>query len=183
MGERARLFFALWPDESVRNALRRALPSVGLGGRVIPPENWHATLAFLGGVEPERLQALRALAGAMRGEAFTVVLDRIEEWNRSLVALVPTHPPCALLQLANELAARLAHAGFPTESCPYRVHVTLIRERRRGSGRREGLLATADSPPVWVVEWQVSDFALVQSHPGATGSRYEVVDRWPLGPG
>jgi 2'-5' RNA ligase len=180
MAEQLRLFFALWPDESVRVALQSALPPVGPGGRVVSRANWHVTLAFLGNVAADRLASLVELASAVHGQPFTMTLDRWEEWNRSLVAFVPSATPPALTSLVGELNAQLAAANLPTEARPYRAHITVIRERRRGSGRREGLLA-ADAPQAMLpIKWTVDDFVLVKSVPGREGSSYEVLQRWPL---
>lgn len=182
MADPLRLFFALWPDEVTRAALGRAVPLVGPGGRAIPIENLHATLAFLGNTDVLRMDALAALAASIRAAPFVLTLDGYEVWDRALVALVPKELPAALERLAGDLNAGLGGAGFPTESRPYRAHVTLIRERRRGSGRREGLLAPeASSAAMTPITWPVNEFALVQSRTGPQGSRYEVLFKWPLG--
>ena len=49
-----RLFFALWPTESVRLDLDQLSQVVnqtpGMVGKIILPVNWHITLAFLGNI-------------------------------------------------------------------------------------------------------------------------------------
>ncbi|MET0985081.1 MAG: RNA 2',3'-cyclic phosphodiesterase [Steroidobacteraceae bacterium] len=182
MAESLRLFFALWPDDATRAVLARAIPLLGPGGRAVAVENLHVTLAFLGTTEPQRLDELAQLAGEIVGNPFVLTFDGYEVWDRALVALVAKEIPAALARLAADLNARLAQAGFPTDSRPYRAHVTLIREQRRGSGRREGLLAPeALSLAVTPISWRVNDFALVSSRTGPRGSRYEVMFRKALG--
>ena len=63
-----RLFFALWPDDGLRDQLRRVSePAVRLaGGRPVPPANYHLTLAFLGGLPADRLDAVIGVAGTVR---------------------------------------------------------------------------------------------------------------------
>ncbi len=60
---RTRLFFALWPDQRVRESLS-ALARVAktdCGGRIMQPRNLHLTLAFLGDtVEAQRDAAVAA---------------------------------------------------------------------------------------------------------------------------
>jgi 2'-5' RNA ligase len=182
MAESLRLFFALWPDEAVRSQLARAIPVVGPGGRVIPIENLHVTLAFLGNTDPQRVSDLEAIAAKLQGHGpFVLTLDRHEIWDRALLVLAPSELPPELERLVSDLNALLASAAFPVDSRRYRAHVTLIRERKRGSGRREGLLAPeALSSNSVAVSWPVREFALVRSQPGPQGSRYEVLSRWPV---
>ncbi|HKQ82384.1 MAG TPA: RNA 2',3'-cyclic phosphodiesterase [Steroidobacteraceae bacterium] len=181
MAESLRLFFAVWPDETVRGALARGMPLLGPGGRAVPIENLHVTLAFLGNTDAKRLDELAQLAGKIIADPFVLTLDEYAVWERTLVVLTAKETPAALAQLAGDLNAALGQAGFPTDSRPYRAHVTLIRERRRGSGRREGLLAPEALPlAVTPISWPVNDFVLVSSRTRPQGSRYEVLQRWPL---
>jgi 2'-5' RNA ligase len=48
MIETERLFFAIWPDESVVQHLKQLAEPVmaTTSGKITPPENWHLTLAF-----------------------------------------------------------------------------------------------------------------------------------------
>ena len=55
-----RLFFALWPPAETAAALARW--AKGLEGRAIPAEKIHLTLAFLGGVAPDRAANRSAMA-------------------------------------------------------------------------------------------------------------------------
>src|SRR5262245_5277525 len=59
-----RLFFALWPDTSLRQELERRLPplTARVEGRPQRPDQWHVTLEFLGAVPTERQPALWAAA-------------------------------------------------------------------------------------------------------------------------
>ena len=73
-----RLFFALWPDEATREALRRATRTVlrHCGGKPVRPENFHITLAFLGNVPDEQLDAVLGAASGISLEPLTLTLDR-----------------------------------------------------------------------------------------------------------
>ena len=95
-----RLFFALWPDDALRQKLHAlgeeilgncsmrcstsAIPGVvgNYRGRRIPPENLHLTLAFLGSVDAERQACLERMALAIRSPAFTLTLDQAGFWPR-----------------------------------------------------------------------------------------------------
>ena len=93
-----RLFFALWPDEVMRGGLARAIRKAvrGSGGRPVPTESLHITLAFLGSVPERRVAALGALAGKVAGELagfdrpLTLRLDRLEHWRAArLLCVLP----------------------------------------------------------------------------------------------
>ena len=59
-----RLFFAFWPDEMERQRLVQATAgAAGMsGGRLVPAESLHVTLAFLGSVPERRIPELHSLA-------------------------------------------------------------------------------------------------------------------------
>src|SRR5579883_616458 len=61
-----RLFFALWPDEAMREAMVQAIrePVRASGGRPVHAGNLHVTLAFLGAVPERRLTELAEAARA-----------------------------------------------------------------------------------------------------------------------
>src|SRR5262245_57348130 len=59
-----RLFFALWPDSEMQAALAEVTRRwvSGIGGKPIPPENFHFTLAFLGSMDERRVPELEPIA-------------------------------------------------------------------------------------------------------------------------
>lgn len=169
----ARVFFALWPDEAVADTLFQAATAArdAVGGRRMRRETLHLTLAFIGAVPPQRIEALKGVAAAVRNPAFTLRLDRLRGLPRKQLAWIEAaSPPPALAALAAELHARLAAAGFPLETRPFAGHVTLLRNAREAG-------ATAAQPPI---EWPVRDFVLVQSHLDAAGASYRRLGRWAL---
>jgi len=168
-----RLFFALWPDDEVRAALAAAAAPLldSCRGRRVPARNYHLTLAFLGAVDAERLDALRAAAGTVRAEPFSLSMDCHGHWPKPRVAwLGCRRPPAAAGALAGALWAALAPLGFEAECRPFQPHLTVLRDCRR-----------CDWPgPVSPLSWPVTDFVLVGSEPGVGAPRYEVVGCWGL---
>ncbi len=175
-----RLFFALWPTAAMQSklgaAVRDAMGSVH-GGREVPEENLHLTLAFLGSV-PEtaivtvRESACQACRGAGSGPpSLELTLDAIDYWPRSQVlCATASRESAGAAELAEGLKQSLAAAGFSPDLKPFRAHVTLARQvRDRPSGRKL-------SP----VGWTFGAFALVESRTGPSGSLYSVLDSWPL---
>ena len=169
---RHRLFFALWPDDPVRQALfhwqTHNLPgSVRWAHRA----DLHLTLHFLGMVEADRLQALFRIGEVAAGEAFSLVLDEIGHWSKPQVLWAgPSSVPKALTGLHGRLGAGLREAGFGTESRPYRPHVTLARKVRRSDG----------FGPLAPVTWTATELALVESRTGEA-PMYHPLRRWRLG--
>ena len=167
-----RLFFALWPDDSVRRQIVAACGGAiqAAGGRPIPPENYHITLAFLGNVTADRADAVRSAARAVSFPPFTVALDRTGYWPRPRVAwLKPAVCPPELAGLAADLWAALAPIGFTADSRTYKPHVSLVRRVPGGLGSR------LPEP----VSWPVSEFVLARSETRPEGAVYTLVERFP----
>lgn len=168
-----RLFFALWPSDAERAALVNAARAAveACGGRAVPPDNLHLTLAFLGSLPEERLPVLLATAAAVRSAAFALVIDRIERFRRARVlAATPSQLPGEAVALAAALRERLLAGGFAPDPKPFRAHLTLAREITRA---RE--LARMDP-----VRLECSAFALVESRTESSGAIYSVLRSWPL---
>jgi len=136
-----RLFVALPLDETMRDALCRAmedLRAAGVRGRFSHRENLHLTLAFLGET-PRLAQACRAVAG-VEAPAFDLRLEtfglfRRQEGSILWAGLTPSAP---LLALQRQVAGRLADAGFVLENRPFSPHLTLARQAQLPGGRLPG---------------------------------------------
>lgn len=168
-----RLFFALWPPAEVARALHAAARQAhaACGGRLIRRETLHITLAFLGDVATARLGAAEAAAAAVAAAAFVLEVDRLAYWRHNRIVWAGcSAPPAALERLAGGLARHLREAGFSLEERRFAAHATLLRNATNAA------LPALDA----AIRWPVTDFALVASHAGAEGSRYEVLRRWPL---
>jgi len=168
-----RLFFALWPDEHVREALEgwSLRAQAACGGRAIPADKLHLTLIFVGGFERSRMAGLEAAADTVCGAPFDLTLDTLGYWrhNRIVWAGASRCPP-ALATLAGSLRAALAALGLPGDDRAYAPHMTLVRNAER-------------KPPANTVApqpWPAREFVLVESAPVSGGVRYDVLRRWPL---
>jgi 2'-5' RNA ligase len=170
-----RLFYALWPESgSLRHwQTELAAPTRPVGGRPLPLQNLHMTLAFLGEVAGDRVNELLRLGDDLPHEAIQLRLDRIECWKDSGIAcLRPQETPAALTRLVGQLHTGLGLAGFPLEARAFKPHITLARH----------VAQTAPALPVWpVIEWQVPALALVRSRMSPEGSEYAVLHTWALG--
>lgn len=164
-----RVFFAIRigpPADAALEALAARLARE-TGGRAVARANLHLTLAFVGDVDPGRLDALLA-AGARAASAaacgpLRLRLDGLGRFAGARVAWVaPTvrHEPLAAL--ARALVATCAHAGLPCDARPFAPHVTLVRGARR------------DPCGVVVpVELQAAAFELMHSRATPVGVAYD----------
>jgi RNA 2',3'-cyclic 3'-phosphodiesterase len=187
------VFFALWPASGLQQSLAETTQSVVLaaGGRPVPPENFHVTLAFLGSVPDARISEVAALGADVASQvtqpSLGVTLDTIEYWQKPKVVVATAGLPAAdSAPLANVLAvalkSRLPEAGFAAdlktlwsvgrrETREFHPHVTLARK----------IAHPIHSIGIQPVLWSFTDFALVDSRTEPKGSVYTVLQTFPLG--
>ena len=170
--EKQRLFFALWPDETVRGALAQwARAQMPRHGRPVAPENLHLTLVFLGSVAAEMRDCLVDAVGTIRCPPFELCLDQAGWFQRPQVYWVgASQTPAPLLALVAELQRAQSQCGGEPESRPFRAHVTLARKVRRRP------------PPAAAprLRWPVDRFALVSSQTLPQGPVYQPECTWML---
>ena len=168
----SRLFFALWPDQEIRNKIAnisQALPQQS--GRLIAQHNWHLTLVFLGHVEKDNIHRLLSESVKIKASRFSIQLDQLGWWSRPKVLwLAPSVFPQQLSSLVDEIAAMAKDCELVLEDRPYRPHVTLVRK------------AKADVKDIMFapISWDITGFSLLESISDRSGVRYQVIETWPL---
>jgi 2'-5' RNA ligase len=171
---RHRVFFALWPTESLRAQIveqTRTLVDTQ-GGRAIPPSNLHVTLLFLGAIAFPSLTDLVRAASSINASSFDIDFDHVTVWRRSKVLVLgASRTPDALRSLVEGLRISSLQAKAVLDTEDYRPHITLARDVERS----RGVL-----PQVESLQWPAREFVLVESKSGAKGSNYSVIYRWPL---
>lgn len=172
--KQARVFFALWPDALAREEIaswQEPLRTI-VSGRVLPVENLHNTLVFLGAVPVERMEILLLAAQEVNGEIFQLDFNLARYWGHSqIVYAAPEIVPPQLTLLVQALEHALQHHHFIIERRAYKPHVTLLRHAQ---------WSDTPLPPMQAVKWAVQDFVLVQTHGEGQGVRYEVLTHFPL---
>ena len=135
-----RCFIALGLEEGPASSLAPWLESTRERFKelaVIPPGNLHLTLAFLGDLGFEAVEA----AGAAVVEAAKERRGWTLRWSGAGVFPTPSRPRVlwlgvdggdALVDAHRALIVALAASRLPVEERPYRPHLTLARVRRLG---------------------------------------------------
>jgi RNA 2',3'-cyclic 3'-phosphodiesterase len=169
-----RLFFALWPPTDLIEGLVgiRDTAWEQVGGRSMDAASLHCTLAFLGALDREQMQAAIKAAAGVRGEPFELEFSRLNYWPQNRIVWAGLSLPSPGLQgLADSLRLALSGiVGLPEFDTP---HITLIR----------GASRAPDLNYLEVPLWHCSEFVLARSLKNASGARYELIARWPLAGG
>jgi 2'-5' RNA ligase len=182
--ERLRLFCALQlPDETVGELT--AWQAVNLhtgnqrGGRIVPPENLHVTLAFLGsrpaGEVPAIVGALRA-AAAPAGPIELQPLRYRETGSVGMIVLKDVTGAATVL--AEDLTARLERLGtYRAERRPWLPHVTVLRFDKRAGLTPE----VTNIRSIHVVRSALYRSVLGRGSAEYSGARYDVLETAALG--
>ena len=172
-----RLFFALWPPESVAHALavHASLLARRFGGNATRQETIHLTLAFLGEVEDVRLPSVVQAARTISSAPFELAVDQIGFWRHNRLMWAGCSAPAPeLLVLVESLQERLRTSSIVFDDAPRFVpHLTLVRKVRE----TPGALELPNSGPL---VFPCSGFALVCSQLTSAGSGYTTVAEFPL---
>ncbi len=175
--ERLRLFLAFPLPAETRERLVSWQSEVFAGVadvRVVPPQNLHVTLVFLGSRPQSELAAIDAELRAAAKVAAPPVLDALlyrETGSVGMVVLGDERGAAAQLQA--DLSARLDRIGvYRPETRAWRPHVTVVRFRRRPGLR-------LDPPELGRVS--PSEVGSYTSRLRRDGAQYEIRASVPLG--
>jgi len=169
----ARLFFAVVPDEATRGRLGAAAASLVLSSeaRLVPRNNYHATVAFVGDIPAAAITTLREIGGTQAAPAFSMRFDAFDFWPKpELIVARSLSVPDSLESLWQRLHEDLARHGWAQNPKRLRPHVTLVRQVRRSP-----VFPTMDP-----IDWEARDFSLMRSDTSGQQPVYTVLDTWPL---
>jgi 2'-5' RNA ligase len=173
-GERLRLFCGLsLPDDVLERLVPWQLRELRTG-RIVPPENLHITLAFLGS---QAARDLAAIAEALRGSVGSAEPPRLHlrgyRETRSVGMLTFDDEGGRATALAGRLHRALEELGlYRSENRPWLAHLTVLRFREQPRLR----------PPLPDLGTLVpSDAAVFISRLRPSGAVYEAVEVVALG--
>ena len=171
----ARVFFALWPEMSVRRELHALAKEYQLqcDARAMRADTLHMTLLFLGEVERVQLPQLLQAASKVTVPPFGIELNALSFWQHNRIAYATALGETGKLdQLAAMLRQQLITDGFLFKNDGFVPHVTLMR--------RVGHIL--ESQKITPIMWWVDSFVLVESATTNQGSHYQILQKWPLSP-
>jgi len=177
-----RLFAGIDLDPATRAAcgeVAQALAKTGFSARYEAQEKLHATLAFLGFVEPQRLEAIAETLStvAARLRPFTVGLDKLgafpHERRPRVVFIGAREQGAAFRSLARAVRDAYASLGFDFNDDPV-AHVTIARVKE---SKRP--LPSVEFAPIPL---KIAALALFESRPDPERktSRYAIVATAPF---
>lgn len=172
--KKRRLFYALWPDETVRNELVRQfkrMPQYNMRGNKTVPANLHITLHFIGNVDETMMACMQQATRTVQAAAFELNLDQPGYFSKPQVFwLGCSNPPAAMSTLHQQLADVLLPCGYKAETRPFSPHVTLMRKLRE----------PGELVPVEPIVWPIRSFALIESNTCAEGVIYQPLENYFL---
>lgn len=175
-----RLFIGVPVTDGARQSILKSLPK-NLPGKLVPPENWHFTLRFLGATPAAaRDQVVQLLRAATCGAPFTIHFTSLGAFprpNRARILWLGIGEGAErMIQLAAIAEATARVAGFAAESKPFKSHLTLSRIDPPVS-----VSALIAAKPRVTARMTVDCLILYRSRLGGGPARYEPVERIELG--
>lgn len=169
---RARWFVALRPDRAARLRLQQIGERLAAtcGGRVVPAERIHLTLAFIGSAPRALEPALREMLAGLPATG-TLRLERLGSFDGRLLWLAPVSAPGWLDELAAAARIGLERLGAPFDRKRFVAHLTLVRDARPSD--RAALTAIGER--LEAVELAVNTLHLVESTQDRNGLHYRFI--------
>ena len=153
-------------------------------GRVVPHENFHVTIAFLGEQPRPVLEDAHDALEGVRVPGFSLRIEGLGMFGgarpRVLFAEVAAEP--GLAQLRRKVLRAVHEAGIELGRERFHPHVTLARFRDglRGDDASEMQAFVARRIGLRAGPFPVESFALFRSHLGRAGPTYEVLAEYAL---
>ena len=168
--------------ENLKETQRRLVKDLEKG-HIVPEENFHMTLAFLG---EQSAAAMHRILDAMvevavRTPIFLTYMGNLGEFSfpKGDTYFMGIRGTKELLLLEESLKEALGKRGFPIEERPFHPHITLVKKGRL-LPQAEGLSAMNDSIHMPKLPILVDKLILFESIQDGEGTRYEPLHVEPL---
>lgn len=126
-----RLFIAILFSEEIRRTLLDGIDQLrcqARAGNFTRADNLHATLAFLGEINPNRIDKIKAAMESSVGKPFSLTIKGSGRFGDLWWAGIERNLP--LEALVRRLRRTLSQSDFQIESRPFKPHITLARAVR-----------------------------------------------------
>ena len=174
-----RLFIGVPLTDDARRSIARALPR-NLPGKLVPVENRHFTLRFLGSVTLDvRRRVIDSLGSAAYPKRFEIAFSTLGAFpnprRARILWLGADHGADKMVSLSAIAEQAARSAGFAAESRPFTAHLTLSRLDPPSS-----IATLIASKPRFDTRTPVDRIVLFRSRLGGGPARYEEVESFPL---
>lgn len=189
-----RLFFAIDIPDSAREQMARVIKGMKTACRFVDahpqwmvPENLHITLAFLGLVPANQLEAVKSvmLPVAAEREPFSLGIESLEYFpsnvrDPKVLSARITGDKLPLKSLQRRLVEELKREGLFVDDRPFRAHLTLARlGSTKTAARLEAVVKS--HAPMLNTKFTVDKLVLFESNVTNQGAVYTVVKDMEFG--
>lgn len=181
-----RLFVALQIPPAVRKNLAEFLEelrALSSQPRWVRAENLHVTLKFIGELQPEKLDAIRAALSAVHSDRLVTLdfrgLGFFPNEKRPRVFWAGIEVSANLAQLASDIDRATEELGIPREQRPFSPHLTLARFEPLGlpEALRSAIQKNAKREFGSVA---AKEFHLIESKLKPSGAEYTTLETFPF---
>ncbi len=155
-------------------------------GRIMPPENLHLTLAFLGDPSEQDLEAVHTSMTALKAPRVPVEVSEVDCFDRAAPKILHAvvRPDPALMALQKKVLQVVRSAGLELPRKRFRPHVTLARFNGPLRGESAQRLANFlhHHNQIAPIRFEADSVALFRSDLGRGPAIHTELARYPLGP-
>jgi 2'-5' RNA ligase len=178
-----RLFVALMPPKEALSKMADAAAPLkdALGVKLLPPDNWHLTLKFIGYSDEAKEKEIAAALSSVEFPPFTVRLFGAgaypsKDYPRAIWIGGESH---GATELAGRIEDALEGVGIPREGKKFSTHITVARSKSAGDIedflKKNGAMEPAGVAPHEICSFEARSFSLVESKLLPQGSSYKVL--------
>lgn len=150
------------------------------GLKIVRPENYHVTLAFIGDVQRDLLDAIDEPITRL-AEGISVIDVQFSQIGTfpSVIFLKTSEGEQELARLSKGVRDILAQNEIPCDSKPFKGHLTIARSRNRKMKAKEFLKSYAFDAR-FDIRFEISSFSLIQSELTSAGPIYTILKQYYL---
>jgi len=143
--------------------------------RLVPAENFHMTLVFLGLIDADTEQQLGQQISLMKKPKFNLTLDSLVHWAKPrILCLTGQSDDPALSLLAKNCSALLSQHELVEDKHPFTPHITLARKAKH---LPENMPSSVSVKPLLLTPTTIH---LFHSQSTVDGVKYQILRSWDL---